>query len=274
MQKIIFLFLILTLMTGCSDAASNENNDSGSVQSFVGEDEPVTRAEVSKMLALSVYTPEQIDGMERNISFSDTDISMWYDRYINAVYNAKLMAGSDDNRFMPDEYLTLTQADYIIKKINKKGNFKLQYSEEDKDKPISYRIWVEAFTKAAADSVTVCNVFVYATANDCNELGDNCIICNGGLRYSRGLDLSKYRDKIINVVMKNTEIMAVVKVVDNSPTISSAEITDCTFSDISVNLDGVTRVFKVDNSDKSFENGDKVNISFLGNGEYKITLSE
>lgn len=267
----IILFLLIIMLTGCGQAPGNEKS-AEPLTGYVGEREPVTRAEAAKMLALSQYTLEEINDLERIIAFKDTDITKWYDKYINAAYTAGLIAGADSSSFAPEESLTLRQAQVLVKKLNTRGSFELKYNQADRDKPISYKIWLEAFTRAAEGKVTSCNIFVCATGRDCKELSDKYIICNGGLRGSEGVELYTYRDKIINVVMKDTEILGVTRVVNSAPTLERSEITQCGGSYVTIKLRGAERRLNIDNSDNKFKKGDFVNINFNEDGGYTVEL--
>ncbi|MGN1318778.1 MAG: S-layer homology domain-containing protein [Lachnospirales bacterium] len=272
MPRIIFILFTFLVLCGCTEVKNNDTNTYDKTGE-IGEKIPVTRAEVSKMLALSRFSLDDIKNMERTIKFNDTDVELWYDKYINASYNAGLIAGVSEKEFKPDENLTLTQAQSLIKKINTRGNFELKYNEADKDKPISYKIWLEAFTKAVGDKVTVCDIFVYATDKFCSDLGDKYILCNGGLRGAEGVDLSPYQDKIISVVMKDSEIVGVVKITNENPTLNNAEVINSTKGSITIKLNGAERKFNVDNGDNLFKIGDKVDVSFKNDGEYDIKLN-
>ncbi len=276
MPRIIFIFLLITiLLAGCDNSSSNgtENavvTDNG----VVGEKEPITRAQVAKMLALSIYSQDEIDNMERVIAFTDTDTSKWYDKYINAAYNANLISGVTDISFMPDKELTLVQAKVLVRELNKNNNFELKYNESDKDKPISYKTWLEAFTKAVGNKITLCNIFVYATGNQCKELGEKYVLCNGGLRTADGIDMTPYEDKILYVAMKGTEILGIIKISDFEPVLKKSEVIDISRHSITIKLSEAERKFKVDNNEQSFKIGDSVDVAFNKQGEYKITLSK
>ena len=145
MRRFLFLLLIV-LLCGCSESDSNSNT--ATVGKY-GESMPVTRAEVCKMIALSKYSPEEIDLLERKIVFKDTDMNKWYDKYINSAFTCGYISGVDEEHFDPEGYLSLRQAQFLINKITNSEKLKLKYNEEDKDKPISYAMWVEAFEKSA-----------------------------------------------------------------------------------------------------------------------------
>lgn len=271
MLRIIFLIITLLLFTGCN--TTENNTASEPVTEYIGERIPVTRAEVAKMLALCYYNSDEINSLERIILFDDTDINKWYDKYINAAYTAKIISGTDEKNFSPEENLTLEQAQILVKKLNQSGTFELKFAEADKDKPISYKIWLEAFTKAAGDKVTKCDIFVYGTKVQSSELGDNYILCNGGLRGCDGIDFTTYTDKIVNVVMRDTEVIGVTKITNNTPELKAVEIISAESNSITIKLNGGVRSFNIDNSENRFKQGDKVNIKFNDNSSYEISLS-
>lgn len=271
MQRIITAVLLILTLTSCGQVRTTQNSDI--IDGFVGEKEPVTRAEVAKMLALSKYSSDQLDNLERTIVFEDSSIDNWYDKYINGAYTAGLIAGTDEKHFSPDDTLSLSQAQILIKKINQSGNFELKFSESDKDRPISYKIWLEAFSKAAGNSVSQYDIFVYATGSQCSELGEKYILCNGGLRSADGIDFSPYVDKIVRVVMKDNEILGISKVVNSAPVLKNVEIASVDGDDITVKIKGAQRIFSIKDSEHTYKEGDRLDITFSENGEYRISPS-
>ena len=196
----------------------------------------------------------------------------WYDKYINAVFTSGVMSGTSDKYFSPEKELTLYQADMLVKKLCTSGSFELRYNLEDKDKPISYKIWNEACVRLAGNSVNVSDILVYGGKGECSLLGDRFIMCNGGLRSIEGLDFSQYRDKIVRVAIRDREIIAPIQVVNTTPIIKNVEITSCNQNRAEVKLNGCRRVFTLDNSENIFKAGDRVNIAFEEDGGYTISL--
>lgn len=268
MPKII-LIILLILISGCGNYVE-EGNNSGAI-GVVGENMPITRGEAAKIAALCKYSTDEINNLERVITFEDTNINLWYDKYINAAFTAGLMSGTSENKFSPDEMLSISQADNLIGKLNTSGSFALKYEDRDKDRPIAYSVWLEGVTKACSN-VTQCDIFLYSTGKDCQELGDKYILCNGGLRSAEGIDMSPYVDKIIRVAMRDTEVLGVYSVVNDAPTLKSAEITALDNNSITVKLNGGTKTFKIEDNN-NFSVGNKVDVEFKGNNNYLIELS-
>ena len=267
MRRFLFLLLIV-LLCGCSEA---DNSSNTATVGKYGESMPITRAEVCKMIALSKYSPEEIDLLERKIVFKDTDMNKWYDKYINSAFTGGYISGVDEEHFDPEGYLSLRQAQFLINKITNSEKLKLKYNEEDKDKPISYSMWVEAFEKSAKiANLKVANqsVVVYATKEQCSKLGDNFILTDKGLLKTDGIDFSAYDDCQINVITREKEIAAIKSIENDCPVIDNLTVVKANSKGIDVQLNGATRFFKIENS--TYKEGDKVKISFLKNGAYEI----
>ena len=70
-------------------------------QIYYGNQDTISRSQVAKMLSFIYFGKDEIIKLyeSRNINFCDTDASKWYDKYINAVYNKKLMNGIENKFF-------------------------------------------------------------------------------------------------------------------------------------------------------------------------------
>ncbi len=262
MFRNFFLLIMIMALIGCTAADINSNTV---YTGTVGENEPITRAEAARMVSLNRYTLEEINNMERVISFEDTDISKWYDKYINAAYNAGFIAGVDEEHFAPDEYLTLRQSQFLLDKLKADNKIKLQYAQEDKDKPIPYNIWVSAFEKDMnTDKLETVNIKIYADKTQCKMLGDNFYITDLGVTYYEGYESLASDSEICAVV--NANAIAALKSVSNIDEYKGLEVVERGDKYISVKVPGGVRRFEGENN---VNVGDIVNIQ-IENGVYKI----
>ena len=113
MRKIFLIIMVcfgLLLIAGCGNSSDDNVSDGTVSEGKIGDDVPVKRSQVAKMLALTVYDINAIENMERTIVFEDTSVNQPYDKYINAAFNAGLISGADETHFEPDTYLSLEQA--------------------------------------------------------------------------------------------------------------------------------------------------------------------
>lgn len=262
-RKFFALTLIIVLaLPGCTKTAVN-NTKMGTV----GENEPITRAEAARMMSLNSYTIEEINKMERKIVFEDTDISKWYDKYINAAFSAGLIAGVDENHFAPEEYLTLRQAQFLLDKMKPDNKVKLQYAQEDKDKPIPYNIWVIAFEKDMnTEKLKTQNLKIYADKNQYGKLGDDFFITDIGITYYEGYEELCCDDEISAIVNGNT--IAALKTIGRALEYTDLEVVEKGEKYVRVKVPGGIRKYSVE--ENSADVGDIIKIKVENDGTYTV----
>ena len=111
MNKILF-FICLSLLifcTGC-DKSQKEEVKVG----IVGNNSPIDRATVSRMLSLANFSKNEIEAMDKVIDFKDVSSKDWFEKYINCAYIKGDMSGIDNENFAPYNNLTITQTQYLI----------------------------------------------------------------------------------------------------------------------------------------------------------------
>ncbi len=256
-----FLILILVfVLTGCTKTALN-NTQMGTV----GENEPITRGEAARMMALNIYTIEEINKMERKITFEDTDISKWYDKYINAAFSAGLIAGVDEEHFAPEEYLTLRQAQFLLDKMKTDNKVKLQYANEDRDKPIPYNIWVIAFEKDMnTEKLKTQELKIYADKNQYSKLGDSFFITDIGITYYEGYEQLASDDEITAIVNGNT--IVALKTIGRASEYTDMEVVESGDKYVRVKVPGGIRKYSIENNNVNV--GDVIKIKINSDGTY------
>ncbi len=261
MFRNFFVIIMVLAFVGCGSNANTVQTG------IVGENEPITRAEVARMISLNRYNIEEINSLERKITFKDTNISKWYDKYINAAYTANLIAGVDNENFDPDDYLSLRQAQFLLDKIKSQNKVKLQYKPEDKDKPIPYNIWVAAFEKDMnTEKLKTENITIYADKNQCKKLGDNFIITDLGLTYYDGNEKLTSANEISAIV--NNRVIVALKSVNSINEYDNLEVVEVNDKYLKVKIPGGIRKFQI--KDNNVSVGDKIKIGIDSKGEYSI----
>jgi hypothetical protein len=250
---------MILLVTGCKTDTQVK-----STVGVVGEYSPVTRAEVARMLALSKYGLDEIRSMQREILFTDTNSSLWYDKYINAAYKAQLISGADETHFNPTQYLTLRQAQYLLNKLSGGETLKLEYAEEDRNKPIAYSMWCEGFGKAASKgglNVKEEEIIVIGEAGNCPKLDADYRITDKGVKHFEGITDS-YASLKLKVLASGDEVLAVEEITSDKPTIDGAVILKNEKNGVRVKLNGCERFFYYDG--EKYDEGETVSIEFEG----------
>ena len=267
------LCLALGLMQGGCDvfapkdapAETTETPDAGAAEpaalysqlSKVGDGLPVSRALVAKMLSLTLMDKAGIDGLEREIEFTDVQASAWYDRYVNACVRLGLMAGANTaGAFLPENPLTLAQAQILLGRLNTDNEIQIQLTEENRDKPISYALWVDLYMQtleAMADKsmfasfgIAAETAIVLVTPESNPLLPEGYTIMADGPLPCTGLRMEPYLDKEVLLLRKGEEVLCVVGITNSRPTLRGAYVVRQSAQDITVFIGGAERTYPCD----------------------------
>ncbi len=262
LKNVCLVITILALLVSCGSDGTVSDDKSyvmrgdkikfTSHEKKIGDDVPITREEVARTIALSLYTKEEIYSQEE-FNFKDVDKESFYYPYINICANKGIMLG-DGERFRPESNLTLVEANGLLTKINPDLSKDISVDDENKDKEISYGLWVELFYKTLEElsgnkvaetyGITYTTPVILATPSDNQDLQDYIITENGKLN-SKNFDLSNYRDCEVGLYEKNNEILMVKDFVSDTPTIENAYVCEYNNETIRIFTGGVYRDYKV-----------------------------
>lgn len=197
------------------------------------EESAISRANVAKMLAFLGADAQQISSMRRFLNYTDATPENWYGKYVNAVLTLGFMTNIGDD-FMPEKPLTVHEAQQICDKINTKNKIIINITNDNKDKPIAHDSWVDLYGKLLLDlgkddaayksRVERANIIVLATSKNNKSLKASEIITDIGPLSFEGLAMDNYVDKQVYVYKKDSEIIAVARVVSEAPTIKYAYV--------------------------------------------------
>jgi stage II sporulation protein D len=192
------------------------------------KDIPISRAMAAKMLALTYFSTTEIHTLEPVITFTDVPADAWHFKYVNAVYTRGLMQGAGDE-FKPDTPLTFGQA-YALLTAQEPGPGIAAPTDENRDKAISYALWVSLylqFLEAASENKTIYSAFglegtniIPMTAMAGRFVGDT------GAFTCAGFDMGEYIDREIRIIHKNREMVALVSVLNDQPTLANMFVTN------------------------------------------------
>ncbi len=268
--KVVSVMLILMLLVSCgSKTDTTQKNklptsNSNEVQYFptslkgvVGDDVPVTRGQVSKILALTYLTKAEIYGQEPTIIFQDLEEDIWYYHYANAVANLGIIKG-DGIHFRGEDNLTIKEAQYIIDNLSGGMGTKLNVTANNEDKPISYGLWTEIYSSLLENTrdnqtlkekfgIEVKTPIVLGTNKYNSTIGEKHTITNEGILGTEGQNLDLFLDKRIKIYEKNGELVTILSVEDDAPTIKNAYLVNYDINSITIFISGITRIYKVTN---------------------------
>lgn len=83
---------------------------SGTSSTTFSPNRPVTRAELLRMLASSVLSPEEINTYRAFTVFEDVAAGQWFTPYINWAAKMNIAYGYKENRFKPNAFVTREEA--------------------------------------------------------------------------------------------------------------------------------------------------------------------
>ncbi len=218
----------------------------------IGDEQPVQRALVARMLAL-------VFGDEIVIEQGQTE---WYDGYVNSLYALGFL--DEGVEFRPLDNLTLSEAQEFVLRVNPKSKLKIAITEENKDTQVSMALWVELFVNLVKETeqfygssygMTEKLLIMLATSGTNPSLNQWAAVTDTGGVTHGGINLDAYVDKQIRVLSKGTQVLAVLKVENSEPTVKNAFVVDRTENDITIFSGGATRRYAVENG-RSIVNGE------------------
>ena len=222
----------------------------------VGDQVPVSRALVAKMLALAYSDRPLIDALDREIKFSDLEESAWYDRFVNACVQNGLMSGGG-GLFQPESPLTVSQAQMLLDNLSADNAIKIQITDENKDKPISYALWIDFYMQTLEASggmaerfgVTLDTMVVLAEPEGNTQVPEGHVIMADGPMTCAGLNMAPYMDKEVQVLKKDKDVIAVIGIVNDAPVLPAVYIAGKTAENITIFTGGAERTYRFDTAD-------------------------
>jgi len=219
-----------------------------------GTHQPVTRAMAAKMLTSAFLPRASIDSMPRYLPFDDVSETAWYAMFINAAFNEGIMGGTGD-AFEPGAYLTLGQAQILLDRLNPNSQTELEITDENRYMPISYELWLDLYwamleelsgtrTVAAEFGINKIDVVVLVTPETFPSLRAYNVITDVGPFGNAGYYLGNYINRSLTILVRDGEIIAIVGVSSETPTIYNALIRNRTSTHITIFTGGAERTFE------------------------------
>ncbi len=247
----------------------------------IGDNVTVSRALVAKMLTMAFYDMNTINNTDREISFTDTPKDAWYDKYVNSAYVYGLMKGGS-GLFMPELPITLSQAQTLLNGLDENNNIKLQLTDQTKDKPISYALWVDFYkkllehksgAKTIKDNYDIEEVtfVVLATPKNNGQLKSYNMVTDKGNYTYYGLNMDSYIDKEVRVLLKDGDVLAIISIESTTPTIKSAYVVNTDANSITVFSGGAERTYGYKNAPQNIT-GKLCDIKINGTNATAITV--
>ena len=190
----------------------------------IGDEEAVSRELAAKMMALAFYTPKELEEMDKEIDFPDVEESQWAYPYINGAVVMGMLSGDEDGGFHPKDDLTLTQTQFLMDRLAPDFESKIVLTEENKNMPVSYSLWVQLLETALEARVGEEGLDGYGIQKKTGvllKLQEETGVFDKGSYGAKGVVLAPYGGEEISFWAKDGEILALLSVDDTAPTVEN-----------------------------------------------------
>lgn len=219
---ILYAAVFILFLSGCK-GEQLQNNLTLAVQGELGDDIPVSRDLVAKMIALAFYTKDEIKALPETTQFADVAQDGWAYPYINAAVALEMLSG-DEAGFRPEDDLTLWEAQVMLDRLAPKYENMIVMTDENRNMPVSYSLWIQLFETALKERNQVENLdsFGIKTTDDVVlEPEGNETLFDTGRVGTSGYDMTQYQNTRLRYWQKNGEMVAPLEVLSTTPTIQN-----------------------------------------------------
>lgn len=245
-RKIVLIILCIIIICGIflrnGNSSKEDTNNSGNDQVQNPLEETITRAQVAKMISFAAYTREECEQLVRVITYKDTDVDKWYDKYINAVTVLELM--EEDKNFRPNDALTYGEAKQILEKLQLTDYKRLRFEITDDilSNKISSIDWLSVYEYICTEIYNYVpsekDIFVVMAGSDKKE-NKWKVVGEDETYQSDGISLENSLNQTVTAIVKGSEILAIKQVKDDTISLENVWIIDGKEKSISVFINGV-----------------------------------
>lgn len=252
-RKLVLIILCIIIICGIFLRNGNSNKEDtniGNDQVQNPLEETITRAQVAKMISFAAYTREECEQLVRIITYKDTDVDKWYDKYINAVTVLELL--EEDKNFRPNDALTYGEAKQILEKLQLTDYKRLRFELTDDilSNKISSIDWLTVYEYICTEIYnyvpTDKDIFVVMADSDKKE-NKWKVVGEDETYQSDGISLKSCLNQTVTAIVKGNEILAIKQVKDDTISLENVWIIDGKEKSVSVFINGVERTFQTEN---------------------------
>lgn len=253
-RKLVLIILCIIIICGIflrnGSSGPIDTNNSGNDQVQNPLEETITRAQVAKMISFAAYTREECEQLDRVITYKDTGVDKWYDKYINAVTILELM--EEDKNFRPNDALTYGEAKQILEKLQLTDYKRLRFNLTDDilSNKISATNWLSVYEYICTEIYNYVpsekDIFVVMAGSDKKE--DKWKVVGEDETYqSDGISLESCLNQTVTAIVRGDEILAIKQVKEDTISLENVWIIDGKKKSVSVFINGVEKTFQTEN---------------------------
>lgn len=231
-QRILLFSLCCTMLCGCAGQGQDDKEQLSQIrqevsdieEGRVGDEIPVTRAMAAKMITLAFYTQKELKEISHEKKFKDVKEDAWYTPYVYGVADLGFMKG-DDEGFHPDELVTLYQTQVLMDTLNPDSKAKIKLTEDTKNKPVSYSLWVQVFQDALKGRRAEDSVYSYGFLEKelvvLEKQEPDVWLTTEGVIHTEGYDMDIYQGMKLKVLLKQDELITLIEVKEKNALIEN-----------------------------------------------------
>lgn len=252
-RKLVLIILCIIIICGIflrNGNSNKEDTNSGNDQVQNPLEETITRAQVAKMISFAAYTREECEQLVRVITYKDTDVDKWYDKYINAVTVLELM--EEDKNFRPNDALTYGEVKQILEKLQLTDYKRLRFELTDDilSNKISSIDWLSVYEYICTEiyNYVPTEKDIFVVMANCDKKENKWKVVGEDETYqSDGISLENCLNQTVTAIVKGNEILAIKQVKDDTISLENVWIIDGKEKSVSVFINGVERTFQTEN---------------------------
>ncbi|MEG1457676.1 MAG: hypothetical protein RSJ40_00080 [Acetivibrio sp.] len=254
MKKKALLFFVglftLAILIGIQMFWRGENKTGNELEEYTGQELHITRGEIARMISLLNYSREELESMERVITYSDTNPSKWYDKFVNGYCTMGLTEdeGGSENTFRPMAYFTYEECEDLLERLDTRDALILleQFREHKRENDtILPKEWMELYQSIWMEkqktALTETSLYIIESWENTDQLGKWQTVTNRGIFYGDGLNLKQYVDTSRKVFIKEKEILYIGDVTEEQTQISNVWIVEKQERILKVFVEGCTK---------------------------------
>ncbi len=228
----------------------------------------ITRAYLAKMLSLLKYSDDDLNQMEKLMSYPDIKEDVWYYRYINGLCGMDLetLFVESNQNFEPQKKVTFGDVKNLLTRVVKAQKFEeLQrqfptiWSDPEQKNEISWDDFLLVYSylidkvysiqegSDLSSALQMKELYVVGTDENINSLAPFTVVTDAGQFADMGLSMDEYIDCTIYAYVRDKEILYVNAVPQVEKTLNNVWVVKQNEKELDIFINGVQRTFTLKN---------------------------
>lgn len=244
---LIAICILIILLLFIRGVWKGMEEDAGNDTAFSQADERIIRASMAKAVCFLFYDREEVLSISREITYTDTDESQWFDKYINAMYALGLDGWDMENplgeKYRPFDYVTYGECrellerlsviygmeqdggkEILLEKLENAGISIEQWKEEEYVAKTQWDVIYEILMENLADGKIIeKELFLFGILQDGGNSGQWEIVTDNGIYCFDGIQIEPYMNQTVKAFVRGNTVLSAEET-NNSTTLRNVWI--------------------------------------------------